>query len=121
MRLTLPVVCCLLSAACPIFAQSDRGTITGTIGDPAGAVVANAPIQARNVGTGALYQATSTTTGNYTLAELPSGEYELAVSVAGFKKSIRQGLTVQAAQTMRIDMTLQLGDASESVTITAAS
>jgi hypothetical protein len=104
--------------ATTVFAQSDRGTITGTIADPAGAVVAAAPIQARNTGTGALYDVASSATGNYTLAQLPSGDYEVAVSVAGFKKFVRQGLTVQAAQTMRIDIVLQLGDASESVTIT---
>ena len=40
----------------PLLAQSDRGTITGTVGDPAGAVVANAPIEVRNVQTDAVYQ-----------------------------------------------------------------
>jgi hypothetical protein len=48
------------------FAQGDRGTITGTIGDPAGAVVPNAPVAVRNVETGATYQTVSTATGNYT-------------------------------------------------------
>jgi hypothetical protein len=45
------------------FAQTDRGTITGTITDPAGAVVANAAIEARNTATGAVYTAASSTTG----------------------------------------------------------
>ena len=49
-------------------AQSDRGTITGEISDPAGAVVSNAPIEARNVDTGAVYPAASSSTGNYTFA-----------------------------------------------------
>ena len=44
-------------------AQSDRGTITGTVSDPAGAIVANAAIQAKNVGTGGLYDGVSTATG----------------------------------------------------------
>jgi hypothetical protein len=71
-------------------AQSDRGTITGTVSDPAGAVVAGAPIEARNVETGAVYQAATTATGNYTLAQLPTGTYELTVTVTGFKKYVRQ-------------------------------
>src|SRR5881396_1643468 len=91
----------LLSLTLSTFAQSDRGTITGTIADPAGAVVANASIEARNIGTGALYPVASSATGNYTLAELPAGNYEISVTVAGFKKSVRQGLTVQVAQTLR--------------------
>ena len=102
-----------------MFAQSDRGTITGTVVDPAGAVVANAPIEARSLETGAVYPAASTTTGNYTLAQLPVGTYELSAAVPGFKKYVRRGLTVQVAETLRIDVTLEVGSASESVTITA--
>jgi hypothetical protein len=67
------------------FAQTDRGTITGTIIDPAGAVVANAAIEGRNTETGARYQVASSATGNYTIPNLPTGTYELSVTVAGFK------------------------------------
>src|ERR1700681_4614121 len=100
------------------FAQSDRGTITGTIADPAGAVVANAAIEARNVDTGAIYPVASSSTGNFTLAELPAGNYEVSSTVPGFKKYVRRGLTVQVAQTVRIDVALEVGSASESVTVT---
>src|SRR4029077_16909036 len=102
------------------FAQSDRGTITGTIADPAGAVVANAAIEARNTETGSVFPGASSATGHYTIASLPSGNYEISVTVPGFKKYVRQGLTVQAAQTMRIDVGLEVGSASESVTVTEA-
>jgi len=108
----------LLTLAAVALAQSDRGTITGAISDPAGAVVANAPIEARNVATSAVYQVASSSTGNYTLAELPAGNYEISVGVPGFKKYVRQGLTVQVAQTLRIDIMLEVGSASESVTVT---
>jgi len=118
MRISSIVVCLLLTAGI-VFAQNDRGTITGTVADPAGAVVANAAIEARHVETGALYQAASTETGNYTLAQLPAGQYEVSVTVPGFKKYVRQGLTVQVAQTLRIDVALEVGAASESVTVQA--
>jgi hypothetical protein len=49
-----------------VWAQSDRGTITGTVSDPAGAVVSNAPIEAKHLETGAIYQAATSATGNYT-------------------------------------------------------
>ena len=62
---------CLFLFSGAAFAQSANGTITGTISDPAGAVIANAAVQARNVQTGATYQAESTTAGNYTIAQLP--------------------------------------------------
>jgi Carboxypeptidase regulatory-like domain/TonB dependent receptor len=107
----------LVSAA---FAQTDRGTITGTISDPAGAVIAAAAIEAKNIATGALYPAASSGTGNYTIAQLPAGTYDLTVSVPGFKKYVRQGLQVEVAETARIDVALEVGSASESVTVEAA-
>ena len=88
--LTLSVCLTVLSMAA--FGQSDRGTITGTISDPGGAIVPGAPIQATNVQTGAVYKAASSATGNYTLPELPTGTYELALSVAGFK-NLQSGKT----------------------------
>src|ERR1051326_2716210 len=103
------------------FAQSDRGTITGTVADPAGAVVANAPIQARNTETGAVFQAASSDTGNYTLPQLPTGTYEISVAVAGFKKYVRQNISVGVAQTLRVDVALEVGAASESVTVSEQS
>ncbi|HEX5230106.1 MAG TPA: carboxypeptidase regulatory-like domain-containing protein, partial [Bryobacteraceae bacterium] len=115
LRLTLGVCAC----AWLMFAQSDRGTITGTVSDPAGAVVPNATVDARNTQTGAVYTAATSGTGNYTLAELPTGTYELAVTVAGFKKFLRQNIILPATQTVRIDASLEVGSASESVTINA--
>ena len=118
MRLTV-ILAFLFVSATSVLAQSDRGTITGTISDPAGAVVAAAAIEARNTGTGAVYPVASSATGNYTIPELPSGTYELSVSVPGFKKLVRPGLIIQAAQTIRVDATLEVGNATESVTINA--
>jgi hypothetical protein len=119
MQVKLVSVGLLLSALA--LAQSDRGTITGTVADPAGAVVASAPIEARNTGTGVLYQAETSTTGNYTLVQLPVGTYELSVTVPGFKKYVRQNILVEIAQTARIDIALEVGSANESVTVTAES
>src|SRR5690242_19636497 len=112
---------CLIASAAVIVAQSDRGTITGTVADPAGAVVPNAPIEARNSETGATFQAASSETGNYTLPQLPVGTYEISVAVAGFKKYVRQNITVGVAQTVRVDIALEVGSAAESVTVTEQS
>ena len=118
MRRYFPAFLLLLVFSTSLFSQSDRGTITGTVTDPANAVVSGAAIQAKNQGTGALYEVASTATGNYTLAELPVGTYELSVTTPGFKKSVREGLTVQVAQTLRIDVVLEVGNASEAITVT---
>jgi Carboxypeptidase regulatory-like domain len=100
-----------------ILAQSDRGTITGTVNDPAGAVIAGAPVEIKNVDTGAIYQAGTSATGNYTLAQLPVGRYELSVTAPGFKKYVRPGITVEVAQVYRADVVLEVGSATESVTV----
>jgi len=110
---------CLCVVSSAVFAQSDRGTITGAVTDPAGAVVAGAAIEARNAATGVAYQSASTSTGNYTIAQLPVGTYEVSATVAGFKKYVRQGIGVEVAQVLRIDIPLEVGAASESITVQA--
>ncbi len=118
MRISLPAIFLLLGSSV-LFAQGDRGTITGTVIDPAGAAVTAAALEARNVQTGAVYQTTSTSTGNYTLPQMPTGGYELTVTVPGFKKFVQQNIALPVAQTLRIDVVLEVGTASESVTVTA--
>jgi hypothetical protein len=106
----------IVSAA---FAQTDRGTITGTVSDPAGAVVPNAPIEAKNLATGAVYPAASSGTGNYTIAQLPVGTYEVSVTVPGFKRYVRTGIGVEVAGIDRVDVTLEVGATTDSVVVNA--
>jgi hypothetical protein len=113
----LQVVLCLLLFAATALGQSDRGSITGTISDITGAVVPGATVEARNLGTGNVYQAGSSETGNYTLVQLPVGTYEFAVTLPGFKRYVRPGILVQVAQVVRIDATLEVGAAAETVTV----
>jgi len=110
----------LLCVALTAFAQGDRGTITGTVADPANAMVAGAVVSARNTETGAQYDTVTTATGNYTLSSLPAGVYEVIVSAPGFAKSVQQGLRVQVAMTIRVDVILKVGSTNESVTVSAA-
>src|SRR6185312_9472378 len=120
MRSAALVVAALLLAS-PVFAQGDRGTITGAISDPTGAAVPSAPVEARQMETGAVFPAASSATGNYTLSQLPVGTYTLTVSVQGFKKYVRANIQVQAAQTVRIDAVLEVGASTESITVTETS
>jgi hypothetical protein len=113
-----PAICLLFfgGLAC---AQSDRGTITGTVTDTSGAVIANASVVARQIESGEVFNTATTLTGNYTLAQLPVGPYEIEVSVQGFKRYVRSGIVVQVAQIFRIDVSLEVGAASEAVTVVA--
>lgn len=106
--------------AVSLWAQSDRGTITGTVSDPAGAVVANVSVEARNTQTGVTTSVASSATGNFTIPALSAGDYEITLAVPGFKKYTRQNLTVQAAQTIRVDVALEVGNATDSITVTEA-
>src|SRR5437016_4022294 len=109
----------LLVLAQSAWAQSDRGTITGAISDPADAVVPNAAITAINSETGARFETASTATGNYTLVQLPAGVYNLEVVSPGFSKFLQRGIRVQVAVTARIDVKLQVNASTESITVIA--
>jgi hypothetical protein len=106
----------VLFSAYAAFGQTG-GTITGVITDATGAVVPNAPVQAKNTATGVVATAATSATGNYTIGDLPAGTYEIDVAVTGFKKYTQTGITVQELQTTRVDMALQIGAATESVTV----
>src|SRR5262252_6932231 len=119
-RRLLCIVC--LSLFAPIaFGQTDRGTITGTVSDATAAVIPGVAIEAKNVQTGAVYQAGTSETGNYTLAQLPAGTYEFSAGLPGFKKFVRTGIVVSVATVLRIDAVLDVGAAGDSVTVEAAS
>jgi hypothetical protein len=115
--LTLWLACLAMSAA---FAQSERGTITGTIVDSSGAVVPGARVTITNTLTNVSSSTLSTETGSYTAASLPVGEYTLRVEKAGFSSAVLSGITLNAASTMRADVKLEVGTAMQTVEINAS-
>jgi len=119
MRSALIVFCLLLSAVAA-FGQTDRGTITGTVSDATGAVIPGAKVEAKSLGTGIVFTAGSSETGNYTLPQLPAGTYEVGVTLLGFKRFVRPTVIVGVAQVVRVDAALEVGAAGEQVTVEAA-
>ena len=107
---------CIVFVALAAFAQTDRGTLTGVISDPTGAVVPNVMIEVKNSETGAVFQGGTSATGNYTFS-LPRGTYELTATVSGFKKYVRQNLEVPVATAVRWDVKLEVGATSEAITV----
>jgi len=121
MRFLTAVLLCAFLLLGVLSAQTGNGTVTGVVTDATGAVIANAPIELKNTETGVIFRATSTDTGNFTITQVPIGSYEIAATVQGFKKYTRQNLTMSAAQVMRLDIPLEIGASTESVTVSAES
>ncbi len=111
-------------AACFAFlgtawAQDFRATITGRVADPSGAGVPNVPVQVRNAGTNELASSVTDTQGNYTVPFLRPGTYSVSVEAPGFKKFLRDGITLFVSQNAAINITLEVGALTEQVTVTA--
>src|SRR5215831_5067120 len=118
-RVCLRLIVLFVTVAALVFGQGGNGTITGTISDPAGAVVASATVEATNSETGVLYTGISTSAGVYTIPNLPVGTYAVSVRVQGFKTYTHSNLTVAATQVLREDVPLEVGTSAEAVTVTA--
>ena len=113
------VVAALLLSSIAALAQTDRGTLTGTVVDASSAGVSGASVVAQNLATGVQFRGTATDTGAFTLPSLPYGDYSLTVEHPGFKKFTQSPIRIDVAQTARLDVTLQLGNVSESITVSA--
>jgi len=100
-------------------AQSDRGTIAGTIVDSSGGVVEGATITATGVETGAVYKTVSGPTGAYRIPNMQVGAYNISVAAAGFKTSEHKGFLVQINTTSSLDVTMQTGTVTETLTVMA--
>jgi hypothetical protein len=112
-------VALLLVAASVSFGQTALATITGTITDATGAVIANVPVTVLNLENGGTFRGVSSDTGNYTVSQLPIGDYDLTITSPGFKSYTHSKFHLAAAQIMREDVSLEVGQTSESVTVTA--
>lgn len=119
MRSLVNLLCLFALFVSVAFAQGDRGTITGTVTDPSGAVIAGAKVVAENAATHNVLETATTSTGNFTLAQAPVGEWDVTVEAPGFKRFTSLKNTVQVAQTLRVDARLEVGASSESVTVQA--
>ena len=84
--MVIRVLCVVLFVVCPLLAQSDRGTITGLVLDPAAAAIPGARIEAVHQGTGVKYSSATNETGVYTIQQLPVGAYDLTVEAPGFSR-----------------------------------
>jgi hypothetical protein len=110
----------MLIAPLPAVAQLDTGSISGTITDPSGSVVANAKITATETATGTTYTTVSSKAGYYVFPSVRTGTYKLTISSTGFKTTASSGITVSIGAATAHDFTLQVGVATETVSISAS-
>ena len=106
-----------LSASTPLFAQKFTGTLTGTVTDATGAVVANAEVKATSQTTGNTRSTTTNTEGSFTLPELNPDTYNVSVSKAGFKRVEQYGVVLHVASVAALQLHLTIGAASETVEV----
>jgi hypothetical protein len=116
-------LCGVLATIClsvPVLAQrADRGIISGIITDPSGSAVVGAEVKVLNTDTGVETAAVSNSSGAYTTPPLVLGTYSVTVNHPGFKQSVKPGILLQGAETIRQDITLALGSVTESVEVKA--
>ena len=99
--------------------QEFRASIVGRVSDPSGAVVPNAQVTATNLDTSVAVRTQTTGTGDYVITALQPGNYRLEVELTGFKKYVREGITLNIQERPAIDVTLEAGEVSTSVTVSA--
>src|SRR5580658_1009907 len=109
------VSCCAIQLC---FAQSDRGSISGVVTDPSGSGMAGAKITITNTAMGTQSSTVTTGSGDYTIPELAAGKYSVTVVAPGFGELIRNGITVSVGETADVDLKLDVGQVSSTVTVT---
>ena len=112
----------ILALATWSFAQDVRtGTLVGTVTDSTGAAVPSAQVTVVNIQTKVEAHGQTTAEGEYHVPFLNLGQYEVGVEAQGFKKFLRSGVVLQAGETVRIDVQLEVGAVSQEIEVTGAS
>jgi len=118
-------ICALLLGISVLFvttalAQTSRGTISGTVVDPTGAMVTGATVKLDQVGTGLTRNTVTTNAGLFSFADLPPGTYTVTVSQTGFANQRIQQVKVEVGKTTSLPVNLSIASAVQTVEITAA-
>jgi hypothetical protein len=108
----LAAVCCPAASA-----QEVRASITGIVTDPSGAPVSGVEVLVRNISNNISVSARTSDSGNYVTPFLAPGQYEVTAAAQGFKRFVRQNVILEAQDKARVDIRLEVGDVSTSVTV----
>src|SRR5579863_9754592 len=110
----------LLFATASALAQAGRGSISGLVTDPNGALVQGAQVELKNPATGVTQHTVTSGAGLYTFISLNPGVYQVTVSQSGFANTTQDKITVNLDQVTEVNITLKVGASTESVTVTGS-
>ena len=113
------LVACLAASSMPLQAQTFYGSVVGNVADSNGAVVPNARILLINLGTSERRALETDADGNFKFVNLVPGNYRVELEKAGFKRLTREPVVVEVQSAVRLDLTLQIGDVTQVVEVTA--
>src|SRR5262245_11803129 len=116
-RMILSTLACLVLCGVVVFGQTTSGTIAGTVLDPQGNVLSGAAVKIKNLGTGAMRETTSNSSGYYRVIGLMPGRYEVEAAAQGFAGETRGALTLTVAEEIVVNFNLKVGVARENVTV----
>ncbi len=102
-----------------VFAQTDRGLISGTVQDTSGASVPGAKVTATSTATNVAFSTETTSSGDFTIPSMPAGAYQLRIEKQGFKAAVRSEVIVSAGGAVTVNAVLEVGAVSESVQVAA--
>lgn len=102
------------------FGQVNTGTISGTVADSSGGLIPGAQLKATNTDTGQTLTTASNSAGYFVFALLQIGHYKVEVAAPGFKSTVRNDLTLLAGQEIALNLQLQVGAVSQTITISGA-
>jgi Carboxypeptidase regulatory-like domain len=119
-RVLLPGLCIALLLDGGVLAQTSTATLTGAVRDTTGAILPSVSITLTNTSRNASQTTISNEAGSYVFPALVPGTYAISAELPGFKKFVRDGITLQVNQTVRIDFELQVGAVAETIEVTAA-
>ncbi len=121
LNLTRILAVSLLAIGCyqSVFGQSTNATLSGIVQDSQGAILPNATVVATEIATGQSHQASSSQGGNYTMPDLPIGDYRVTAAATGFKTLVINSITLHVNQVAQLDLKLQVGAVTDRVVVSA--
>ena len=112
-------VLCLMGAGSALLAQAHRAIISGSVVDPSGAIVPGAEVRVIHQSTNIAHETITNDSGYYEAPGLLPGQYRIEAALTGFKTAVVEDIPVASAERVRVDLSLDVGEVSDTVTVTS--
>src|SRR5262249_23783097 len=116
-RIGILILALITLGNCPLLGQGSTATISGVVKDTTGALVPGVTINIKHVESGLIRTAVTSENGGYSVQFLPVGPYELTTEMPGFKQQVRSGINLAVAQEAVVNLTLEVGNVAEKITV----